>query len=99
MVKHIIIWKIKEEKAAEKESIKAAAKKNLEDLMGQIDGLTSMIIHTEGLKSSNGDLMLDASFTDEKAMNAYTVNPKHVAVADTFVRPFMEIRLCFDYEV
>ena len=30
---------------------------------------------------------------------AYAKNPKHVAVADTKVRPFTENRACMDFEV
>lgn len=99
MTRHIIVWKIKDEFSEEqKAKIKADAKRELENLMGQISGLQKMKIHTEGLKSSNGDLMLEASFDSEEALNAYTVHPTHVHVAKTFVRPFMESRLCFDFE-
>lgn len=99
MVRHVILWKIKEEKSAEeKAQIKAGVKKGLEGLAGQIPGLLDIKVQADSLASSNADLMLDSSFTDEEALKGYAVHPAHVAVADTYVRPFMEVRMCLDFE-
>lgn len=100
MVKHIILWKIKEEKTAEeKEQIKANVKKGLEGLAGQIPGLLEIKVQTEALESSTADLMLDSSFESQEALKGYAIHPAHVAVADGAVRPNMEVRMCLDYEV
>ena len=100
MVKHIIIWKLKEEYSAEeKEAIKQGIKEGLEGLKGRIPGLCSIEVITEGLASSNGDLMLDSAFADEAALKGYSVHPEHVAVANGKVRPFTAQRSCFDFEV
>lgn len=100
MVKHVILWKVKEEyDGTKKEEIKAAVKAGLEGLQGQIPGLLEIQVHTNGLASSNADLMLDSSFESEEALKGYAIHPAHVAVADEKVRPYMEIRLCLDYEV
>lgn len=100
MVKHVILWTLKETLSAEeKEQVKAKIKAGLEGLRGQIPGLLEITVHTNGLKSSNADLMLDASFTDEAALAGYAVHPLHVAVADGKVRPFTASRVCLDYEV
>ena len=56
-------------------------------------------VNTEGLASSNADLMLDSLFEDEASLKGYATHPEHVKVADENVRPFMEIRLCMDYQV
>ena len=41
MVKHVILWKLKEEfSAEEKQQIKAGIKEGLEGLAGQIPGMT-----------------------------------------------------------
>lgn len=99
MVKHIILWKLKEElTAAEKAEVKAGIKVGLEGLAGKIPGLLEIRVHTEGLPSSNADLMLDSSFVDEDALKAYAVHPEHVAVADGRVRPYTAVRSCLDYE-
>ena len=99
MVKHIILWKLKEEFSnAEKEEIKAGIKSGLEALKGVIPGLEHIEVKTSGLPSSNADVMLDSAFTDEQALKNYAVHPAHVEVADTKVRPFTALRLCLDFE-
>ena len=100
MVKHVILWKLKEELSdSEKESIKAGIKKGLEGLKGKIPGLIDIVVNISPLASSNCDLMLDSSFIDEASLNGYSVNPAHVEVANTKVRPFTASRVCMDYEV
>ncbi len=99
MVKHVILWKLKEElNASEKASVKAGIKNGLEGLKGVVPGLIDIHVFTEGLASSNADVMLDSSFTDEAALKGYAIHPAHVEVANTKVRPFAQIRLCLDFE-
>ena len=99
MVKHIILWKIKEDTSEEeKKRIKANVKKGLEGLQGQIPGLVSIHVQTESLESSTADLMLASCFESAEALKGYAVHPAHVAVADSAVRPNMEVRMCLDFE-
>ena len=99
MVKHIILWQLKDEYSEEqKETIKSEIKEGLEGLQGKIDGLLHIQVRIHGLKSSNADLMLDSSFENEEALKNYAVHPAHVAVADAKVRPFTRTRTCLDYE-
>lgn len=98
MVKHIILWKLKEALTGEeKEQVKAGIKEGLEGLKGKIPGLLEIKVQTQGLASSNADVMLDSSFESEEALKGYSVHPAHVEVADTKVRPYTEIRLCLDF--
>lgn len=98
MVKHIILWKLKETLTGEeKEQVKAGIKEGLEDLKGKIPGLLDIKVQANGLSSSNADVMLDSSFESEEALKGYSVHPAHVEVADTKVRPYTEIRLCLDF--
>lgn len=100
MVKHVILWTLKDEySAAEKQKIKEEIKAGLEGLKGQIPGLLEIQVNIDGLASSNADLMLDSSFESEEALKGYAVHPAHVAVADGKVRPFTASRVCLDYEV
>ena len=100
MVKHIILWQLKDELSTEeKKVIKAEMKEALEGLVGKIPGLLEVKVQTEGLASSNAEVMLDTSFTDEAALKVYATHPEHVAVADGKVRPFTKTRLCLDFEV
>lgn len=98
MVRHIILWKIKDEFSSNKEEINAGVKEGLESLAGKIPGLMEIKVHTNGLESSNADLMLESSFESREALKGYSVHPEHVAVANGKVRPYMEIRLCLDFE-
>lgn len=100
MVKHIILWQLKDELSAqEKINIKKDIKANLEALKGKIEGLIEIKVQTECLPSSNVDLMLDSSFESEDALKAYAIHPEHVFVADTYVRPYTKTRSCIDFEI
>ena len=99
MVKHIILWQLKDELVGEeKESVKAGIKSGLEGLAGQIPGLIDIRVQTEGLASSNVDVMLNSTFVDENALKTYANHPAHVKVADNQVRPFTKTRACMDFE-
>ena len=97
MVKHIILWQLKED-LADKTGVKAGIKAGLEGLKGRIPGLIDIRVRTAGLASSNADVMLDSTFTDEASLKGYAVHPEHVKVADAKVRPFTKTRLCLDFE-
>lgn len=100
MVKHIILWKIKEEyTGSEKENIKLGVKEGLEALKGVVPGLVDIHVQTESLESSTADLMLDSTFESAEALKGYAVHPAHVEVADGKVRPYMASRSCLDFEV
>lgn len=99
MVKHVILWTLKDDISKEDAvKIKAEIKSGLEGLKGQIPGLIDIKVNTEPLESSNCDLMLDSSFENEESLKGYAVHPKHVVVANTKVRPFTSSRVCMDYE-
>ena len=98
MIKHVILWTLKDELSeAEKADVKKGIKEGLEGLKGVIPGLIDIVVNIDGLPSSNADLMLDSAFVDEEALKAYSVNPAHVAVADGKVRPYTKTRTCLDY--
>ncbi len=100
MVKHIILWTLKEMSDNEKSKVKAGIKEGLESLKGKIPGLLDIKVITQGrLESSTADLMLDSSFESFEALKGYSKHPEHVAVADSKVRPFTAARACLDFEV
>ncbi|MCR4630638.1 MAG: Dabb family protein [Treponema sp.] len=100
MVKHIILWTLKEMSDSEKESVKRGIKEGLEGLKGKIPGLVDIKVNTSGrLASSTADLMLDSTFESEEALKGYSKQPEHVAIADSKVRPFTASRACLDFEI
>lgn len=99
MVKHVILWQLKDELTCEeKNRVKNEIKSGLEGLAGKIPGLVSIKVNVEGLESSNADVMLDSLFEDEDSLKGYAIHPEHVKVADNNVRPFTKTRVCMDYE-
>lgn len=100
MIKHIILWTLKDMPDSEKESVKKGIKDGLEGLKGKIPGLIDIKVNAQGrLGSSTADLMLDSTFESEEALKGYSKHPEHVAVADSKVRPFTASRSCLDFEV
>ena len=99
MVKHVILWKLKDMPEAEAAAVKANIKTHLEALAGNIPGLLEIKVYIDKLDSSNVDVMLDSSFESEEALKGYAIHPDHVAVADTYVRPFTATRSCLDFHV
>ena len=97
MVKHIILWKLKEEHNTAE--VKKGIKENIEALVGKVPGLIEMNIQIDKLESSNADVMLYSVLESEEALKGYAVHPDHVYAANTYVRPFTESHLCLDFEV
>lgn len=99
MVKHVILWQLKDELSdSEKAEVKAEIKAGLEALKGKIPGLAEIKVEIDPLASSNADVMLDSVFESEEALKGYAVHPEHVAVADGKVRPYTKTRICMDFE-
>lgn len=100
MIRHIVMWKLKE--SAEGASRAENAVKLKEKLEGCRD-IVPGILHLEvglaapGLESTY-DVVLFSDFTDKAALDAYQVHPTHLALK-TFVGAVRESRECVDYEV
>ncbi len=57
MVKHVILWTLKDEFSEdEKANIKAGIKEGLESLKGKIPGLVEIKVNINGLSSSNAGI-------------------------------------------
>lgn len=97
MVKHIILWTLKDE--FNNDEIKKEMKESLEALKGVVPGLLEIEVQTEKLSSSNADVMLYSVLESEEALKGYAVHPEHVKVADAKVRPYTNTRTCIDFVV
>ncbi len=96
MVKHIILWTLKEEFNTAR--IKAEMKEALEGLVGVVDGLITMKIAIQPLETSNVDVMLYSELESVEALKGYATHPAHVKVANEKVRPFTKTRTVIDLE-
>ena len=75
MVKHVILWQLKDELSAEEKSaVKAGIKEGLESLSGKIPGLVDIHVNIDALPSSNADLMLDTTFESAEALKGYSTH-------------------------
>ena len=101
MVKHIILWTLKDSLSEEEKiQIKKSIKEGLESLQGVVPGLTDIKVQIDGrLSSSNADLMLECTLESEEALKGYAVHPAHVAIANSRVRPLTAIRSCLDFTI
>lgn len=100
MVKHVILWQLKDELSeAEKQNAKQQIKAGLEGLAGKVPSLVDIKVNINGLPTSNADVMLDSTLESFDALKAYAVHPAHVAVAEGAVKPNTKLRVCLDYEV
>ena len=93
MVKHIVVYKLKEE-VNKDEAVKIIASV-LEPLVGQIPGLK----HLEIRQAFNGlDYALYSEFESRQALTDYAVHPLHLAAKDKF-HHLLDKRYAADYEV
>ncbi len=100
MIKHLVLWKLKESlTAAEAEAVKADAKICLEKLKPHFKGLHKLTLIIHGLDSSTVDMCLDSEFETVEDLNNYATNPLHTNIADNYIKPYVASRSCIDYEI
>lgn len=101
MVKHIVMWKVKEHEVhGSKEEIMNKIKSGLEGLRGQIEGLIEIEvgINFNSLETAY-DVALYSIFESTEALAYYQAHPKHLEVAKGLVRQVAVSRTVVDYEV
>lgn len=100
MVHHIVMWNFKEEiKEEEKAGLAANMEKALKGLVGQVPGLLTVDFIAHPISSSTHDIALVTTLEKAEDVAVYGGHPAHVAVADTYVRPYVCSRACLDYEL
>lgn len=95
MIKHIVLFKLKEND----EKIKKEIVDRLLSMNGKIDGLLKIESGVNFLKAErNYDIGLICDFRDQEAFENYKDHPVHVPVLQ-FMKPYIEISKAVDYEV
>ncbi len=99
MIRHVIIWTLRDDLSDEDKKIKSAEiKEKLEALRGVVDGLTDIKVHIGLLGTSNADIMLESTFESREALAGYQVHPEHLKAA-AVVKSAVSHRSCADFEV
>ncbi len=99
MVHHIVMWNFKESILEEqKPELKAKMEEALNGLVGQVPGLLTVRFISQPISSSTHEIALVTTLEKAEDIAVYAKHPAHVAVADTYVRPYVCNRSCLDYE-
>jgi hypothetical protein len=99
MIRHLVLWKLADDAADDKEVIVAELEQRFEALVPVIDGLERLEIRADiGETDGNWDVLLDADYRDTAALDAYQVHPAHVDAAG-YARSVVTARACIDFEV
>jgi hypothetical protein len=99
MIKHIVMWKLKDRaEGAERAANAATMKALLYDCRDIVPGIVEfeVALARPGLEATY-DVVLYSVFADKAALDAYQDHPKHVAVKP-FIGAVRLERQCMDYE-
>ena len=100
MLKHIVMWKLKDHAEGADRAANALRLKALLDACnGLVPGMLKLevAIAEQGLEATY-DLVLYSEFADRAALDAYQEHPQHVALKP-FVIAVREARQCMDYVI
>ena len=99
MIRHIVMWKLKETaEGATRAENAVKLKEKLESCRDIVPGILRLEVGLAqpGLESTY-DVVLVSDFADKAALDAYQVHPDHGAIK-AFVGAIREARQCVDYE-
>ena len=100
MVRHIVMWKVKDEAMGmQKAALTQAVKSRLEGLVAQISEIKSFQVGlNQGPPSERTrDIVLVSDFADWAALERYAAHPKHLEVVD-FVKQAVDESRVVDFE-
>ena len=96
MIKHIVMWKFKEDVA---EADKLEMKRQLESLKGVVPSLIEIEIGLDMVgKDASKDMVLYSEFASMDDLAAYAGHPEHIKVVE-FVKPLVCERAVVDYKI
>ena len=100
MIKHIVMWKLKEEaEGADRASNAREMKRRLDDCASIVPGIiTFEVTLAQPDLEATYDVVLYSEFADRAALAAYIAHPVHQAVVP-FIGAIREARQCMDYEI
>jgi quinol monooxygenase YgiN len=100
MIKHIVMWKLKDQaEGADRLTNAREMKRRLDECARIVPGqLTFEVTLAQPGLEATYDVVLYSEFADKAALDAYINHPTHKAVVP-FIGAVREGRQCMDYEV
>lgn len=100
MIRHIVMWKLKDEALGmKKPALAAELKKRLDALPGRVPGILSFEVGLNVLDGeTNRDVVLVSTFDSLTTLQAYGDHPVHQEVV-AFVKQIVEERRAVDFQV
>lgn len=100
MIKHIVMWRLKESAdGRDKRPNALIIKEKLESMRGKIPGMLRVEVGLDfGAVPDSSDVVLYAEFESKEALEGYQAHPEHVAFKD-FIKDVRFERRVVDYEV
>jgi hypothetical protein len=99
MIKHIVIWRLKDRAEGNDRAENALiVKQRLESLAGRIPGMKAIEVGIDFSGSdASGDIVLYSEFSGREALDAYQKHPEHLAMKD-FIGNVTQERRVVDYD-
>lgn len=100
MIKHIVMWKLKDTAEGADKATNAALMKQKLDACAQLSPGTlkfEVVLAQPGLEATY-DIMLYSEFASREALAEYVAHPTHKAVMP-FIAAVRSERQCMDYEI
>jgi quinol monooxygenase YgiN len=100
VIKHIVMWKLKEQAEGRERAANALEmKRRLDECADIVPGILAFEVSLAqpGLEATY-DVVLYSEFADKAALDAYAAHPTHEAVKP-FIGAVRAERQCMDYEV
>ena len=100
MIKHIVMWKLKDHaEGNDKRANALLMKEKLDAIANLVPGVLKLEVGIDmGLDAASFDVVLYSEFEDETALAAYQAHPEHKAVFP-FIGAVRESRFAIDYIV
>ncbi len=98
MIKHIVLFKMRDDISADVKSKELKEiKAGLEALVGVVPTLRTMEVGLNCNPAEKFDLALISTFDNLADLNAYAVHPEHLAVGKR-IKAMLDVRACNDFE-
>ena len=100
MIKHIVMWKIKENVEGRSKLENAQiVKESIEDLKKDIKEIMNIEVGINMVEGEQAhDIILNSEFASLEDLDIYQKHPAHLEVVK-LIGPFLESRVVVDYEV